>query len=297
MIALFDLRAAALAATLAVSMSGPALAADSAAPAADTPPPATPAFDIGFGVKFSSDYMFRSQTQTDGKPLVQGYAEARFIDWFYAGLVMSNVSFPADPWGLSDPPLEIGYFAGVRHTWDQFSLDVGFIYFDYPGEIRPGTLGHGLPTNSMGFWEIAAKPSYAINDTITIGGVIAYSPDFVGTGAYDTYLAGTIKLNLPNPTSFKEWSWYVSGEVGYQWLGKTDFKNAYIADLDMPDFTVWNAGVGFVYKSATFDIRYWGSTLRNGPDRSCQKATSISNACGDRIVATLSFDTSLSALK
>lgn len=259
--------------------------------------PATPPVDIGFGVKFGSDYMFRSQTQTNGKPTVQGYVEARLLDWFYAGLFASNVRFPAYPWGLSDPALEIDYFAGLRHTWDAFTLDAGLTYFSYPGQTRVGALGDGLPANDMDMWEVSVKPSFVINDIVTIGGVFGYSPDYVGTGAPETYLAGTLRVELPNPTSFKDWSWHASGELGYQWLGKTDFGSIYIADSDLPDFTVWNVGVGFVYKSATLDLRYWGSTLRNGPDRSCFRATSIDNACGDRFVATLSFDTSLSALR
>lgn len=258
---------------------------------------ATPPVDIGFGVRFGSDYIFRSQTQTDGKPTVQGYIEGRFFDWFYAGIFMSNVRFPASPWGLSDPALEIDYSVGLRHTWDKFSLDVGFAYFTYPGQLKVGALGNGLPATDINMWEITAKPSFVIADIVTVGGVLSWSPDFSGTGAPQTYLAGTLRVELPKPTSFGDVSWYASGELGYQWLGTTDLKSLYIPDSDLPDFTVWNVGVGIVYKSATLDLRYWGSTLRNGPDSSCFMATSINNACGDRFVATLSFDTSLLALK
>lgn len=252
--------------------------------------PAAPAITVGYGVKFTSDYVFRGQTQSDGRPAVQGYVEGRFFDWFYAGIFMSSVSFPSDPWGLSDPALEMDYAAGLRHTWDSFTLDVGAMYYTYPGQIDVGALGGGLPVSNMNMWEFAVKPSFAINQDVSINGYLGYSPDFVGTNAPATYLSGGVRINLPEFPSLKEVTWYTSGELGYQWLGRTDLQNAFIPDADLPDFAVWNVGVGFTYKNATLDFRYWGSELENGAGKSCYAATSMTNACGDRFALSLSFD-------
>ncbi|TWD50736.1 uncharacterized protein (TIGR02001 family) [Agrobacterium vitis] len=256
----------------------------------EAPPAVAPDFSVGYGVKFTSDYIFRGQTQSDGKPAVQGYVEGRLFDWFYGGIFLSSVSFPSTPWGLSDPALELDYFAGVRHTWGKFSADVGATYFTYPGQLAIGSLGGGLPSTDMNMWEFSFKPSYAVTDTLTIGGNIAYSPDYVGTGAPETYISANAKLVLPSLVDVKDLSWYTSGEFGRQRIGTTNLHSTFFSDIDMPDFNVWNAGIGFTYKSATLDFRYWGSNLNNGPTGKCVVATSITNACGDRVAVSLSFD-------
>jgi uncharacterized protein (TIGR02001 family) len=265
--------------------------------AADTTPETVKAdvadpspFSVGYGVKFTSDYMFRGATQSDGKPAVQGYVEGRLFDWFYAGFFISSVSFPANPWGLSDPAAELDYFVGARHTWDRFTLDVGAMYFTYPGQIAVGDLGGGLPATDLNMWEVAVKPSFAFNDSVTVGGSLGYSPDYVGTGAYETYLSGNIRVNLPPLVEVEGANWFASGEVGHQWIGTTDLKSSFIPDANVLDFTNWNAGIGVTYKSATLDFRYFGSTLKNGVGGSCFSVTSMTNACGDRFAVTLSFD-------
>lgn len=273
------------------SLSRLSFAADATAGSGTGASAPTPsAVSIGYGVKFTSDYIFRGQTQSNGRPAVQGYVEGRFFDWFYAGIFMSSVSFPSHPWGLSNPALELDYSVGLRHTWGSFTLDLGAMYYTYPRQIAVGALGGGLPATDMNMWEFAAKPSFAINGDVTVGGVLGYSPNFVGTGAPATYLSGTVKLNLPKIPSLDEMTWYASAEFGYQWLGRTHLNNAFIPDIDLPNFAVWNAGVAFSYKNTTLDFRYWGSQLKNGLGKSCFAATSMANACGDRFAVSLSFD-------
>lgn len=273
-----------------VPMGGLSFAADKVADNETVVPREPPVISVGYGVKFTSDYVFRGQTQSDGRPAVQGYVEGRFFDWFYAGVFMSSVSFPSDPWGLSDPAVELDYAVGLRHTWDRFTLDVGAMYYTYPGQIHEGELGGGLPVSNMNMWEFAVKPSFAINEVVSVSGYLGYSPNFVGTGATETFLSGGVRINLPQLPSLDEVTWYTSGELGYQWIGRTDLKNAFIPDADLPDFAVWNVGVGFTYKNTTLDFRYWGSELENGAGKSCFAATSMTNACGDRFALSLSFD-------
>ncbi|MCV9999257.1 TorF family putative porin [Pararhizobium sp. YC-54] len=251
---------------------------------------ATPAISLGYGVKFTSDYVFRSQSQSDGKPAVQGYVEGRFLDWFYAGIFMSSVSFPSDPWGLADPAVELDYSFGLRHTWGSFTLDVGALRFTYPGQIGVGELGGGLPVSNMNMWEFAVRPSFVVNEAVSLNGYLGYSPDFVGTGAPETFLSGGMRINLPQIPALDEVTLFTSGELGYQWIGKTDLKSAFIPDADLPDFAVWNIGVGATYKNATLDFRYFGSQLKNGAGKSCFAATSMTKSCGDRFALSLSFD-------
>ncbi len=255
--------------------------------------PEPPPFDVAFGVKLGSDYIFRGITQTDGNPTVQGYAEVRAWDWLYAGLFMSNVDFPASA-GLTDPAAEMDFYAGIRHTWGAFTGDVGFVYYYYPGQANVYTYGAGLPANDINYWEVYFKPTYAINDIVTVGGNLYYGNSYAGTGASEVYLSGTLKINLPNYTSYKDWGWYISGEVGYQWLGTTDLNNIFLSNYTLPDYATWNVGLAFTYKAMTIDLRYYDSDLSSSQ---CFTIAGLSNACGDRYVASLSFDTSLLALK
>lgn len=255
--------------------------------------PEPPPFDVAFGAKFGTDYVFRGITQTNGNPTVQGYAEVRAWDWLYAGLFMSNVDFPSTA-GLTNASAEMDFYAGIRHTWGGFTGDLGFVYYYYPGQTNVGALGNGLPANDINYWELYFKPTYVFNDIVTVGGNLFYGNSYAGTGASDVYLSGTLKVALPNYTSNKDWGWYVSGELGYQWLGTTNLGNALVANISLPDYATWNAGVAFTYKAATVDFRYYGSGLNNNQ---CLAISGLSNACGDRYVASLSFDTSFLALK
>jgi uncharacterized protein (TIGR02001 family) len=259
------------------------------------PEPSKRSFDLGYGSKLGSDYQFRGMTQTDGDPTVQAYVEGRFHDWFYAGINMSNVAFPAYPWQLSDPVAEIDFYGGMRHTWDKLTLDLGAVYYYYPGEIPLGGLGNGAPVAEWDMWEIYARPTLVVTDKLTLGVNVFYSDNYAGTGAWETYAAGTARLNLPNHTSDKDFSWFTSGEIGYQSFGFTDFELPSTANYQMPEFTYWNAGLAFVYKVMTLDLRYHQNTLTSGMTGTCILVSGLADACGDRYIATLSFDNSLFA--
>ena len=66
--------------------------------------------------------------------------------------------------------------------------------------------------------------------------------------------------------------------------------------------TYWDVGLDFNYKAITLDLRYWGINLSPNTTtptgiNQCGPGSTGQNFCGDRFVATLKFDTSLSALK
>lgn len=274
-------------ALVAASMliAGSASAADLSypvkAPAAEPP---APLWDVAFGVKLTTDYVFRGITQTSGNAAVQGYAELQAFDWFYAGIFGSNVSF------LYDGSAEIDLYGGLRHSWDALTLDVGFVYYAYPGGMDPTT---GWDDTDYNYWEIYFKPSYVFADVVTVGGNLFYGDSYAGTGASETYLSGTLKIDFSKYSTVPDLGFYVSGEVGYQWLGTT---TEYFpgTNYTMPDYATWNVGVGFTYKAATLDLRYSDSDLSG---YQCGLISGATTACGDRYVASLSFDTSFNKLK
>lgn len=98
---------------------------------------ATPALAEGdstwtFPVNVSvvSDYIFRGQSQTWGKPALQVSAEADHASGAYVGTAVSNVS---DHW-LPGATTELDLYGGYRNKLtDTINYDVGLIYYTYPG--------------------------------------------------------------------------------------------------------------------------------------------------------------------
>lgn len=263
--------------------------AESIAPLKAPPSEPVPAWDVAFGISIATDYISRGYTQTEGNPAVQGYAEVALFDWFYAGVWSSNVSF------LDSGSAEVDLYAGLRHTWDGLTLDVGVMGYTYPGSEND---------TDLNYWEVYFKPSYAVNDWLTLGATLYFTTDYGATGTNGTYLSGTAKVTLPNFGSSDEFGWFLSGELGRQWLDSSVYNawlpidpalEGYVPEyyVSLDGYNYWNAGVGFTFRAATLDLRYHGSDLSRSE---CAVLDSY-NACGDRYVATLSFATSLNSLK
>jgi uncharacterized protein (TIGR02001 family) len=271
--------------SMAVAATALAAAGADAARAADLSAPEAAVeasmFDVAFGVAGVSDYRFRGVTQTRKNPAIQGYVELQAFDWIYAGIWSSSVSFPTR-FGLTDPAAEVDFYAGVRHTWGAFSLDVGYLYYWYPGETKafPGQ-------RQTDYWEIKALPSVAIGEYGSITGNLWWSADYANTGGNDLYLSLAPKINLPI-SSISDVAFYVSGEIGKQWLGKNDF------DFNPKDFWTWNVGGGMTYKAMTLDLRYSDTNLTRGE---CFGNTGARSWCGSTVMGKIAFDTSLNKLK
>jgi hypothetical protein len=300
----------------------PALAADLMYKKAPAPPPPPPSmFDIAFGAAVMTDYNFRGISQSDRGPSVSAYFEPRLkltpnIE-FYAGIGGLSVKLP------TDPTAEFDLYAGIRPTLGPFNFDFGFMYYYYPKEqqvfVLPtaGPTGFGFPTTQPGgnplyvpwtkgntdFWEIYGKVSYTFADIVTLGANIYYADNWLNTGADGTYGSLTAKVALPSGVLPADVGAFVSGELGHYWLGTTD---AFFLNIDLPDYTYWNLGLGLTYKAFTLDLRYHdtdatsaecftltgdlrGLDTGNRPGRS--------NWCGEAFIAKLSVDTTLGAFK
>ncbi len=103
---------------------------ESPAEVAATP---TPDWTFPMTVSFVSDYIFRGQSQTWGRPALQFGIEADHKSGFYAGFAASNVS---DDW-LPGADVETDFFGGFRGNLPgaakDVAFDVGAIYYVYPG--------------------------------------------------------------------------------------------------------------------------------------------------------------------
>jgi uncharacterized protein (TIGR02001 family) len=281
-------------AALALS-AAPAFAADMPAKAAKIAPVAAPSpWDVAFGTAFTTDYVLRGVSQSNHKPAAQGYFEVDYTatDWLklYAGIWGSSL------WtGFADAEFDIT--AGARFSWGNFGLDVGYIQYEYPGG---GINGFG------NYGEVYVKPSYKFTDWLTVGAIGEFGfgnfngktvpPGFTWVGdAGHYYVSGNAVITLPwKPVPDVTIS--INPEVGYEW-----YSSGVNANLGFSSDTYWDVGLDFNYKAITLDLRYWDTNIRNPTGtfagQCLNPGSGSTNFCGSRFVATLKFDTTLSALK
>ena len=75
-------------------------------------------------------YRFRGIDQTFNKPALQGGIDYSHSSGIYVGNWNSNVNSGA---GFPEGNLEMDFYGGWKTTFGDFGLDVGGIYYYYPG--------------------------------------------------------------------------------------------------------------------------------------------------------------------
>ena len=98
---------------------------------------------VSANVSFTSDYIWRGMTQSDG-PAIQGGFDYAAESGFYAGIWGSNVNFN-DGAGS-----ELDYYFGYGFEAGAIGVDLGYVAFDYPDN-----------TEGLDFEEIVIGLSYA----------------------------------------------------------------------------------------------------------------------------------------
>ncbi len=281
-------------AALAVTAAVPAFAADMPVKAKRVAVATPSPWDIAFGTALTSDYVLRGVSQSNHHVATQGYFELRYnindMWQLYAGVWSSSL------WtGLANA--EVDPNAGVRLTLGNFGLDVGYVYYGYPGGVNAAA---GLANGSYG--EVYAKPSYKFNDILTIGGIyetgfnnfndkrVVGGGPWVGDARHSFYAVNAV-ITLP---------WQPAGitiSINPE-IGREVYSSGVTTNQGSVSDTYWDVGLDFVYKAATLDLRYWGTNAKAGAvANQCGGGATGLNLCGDRFVATLKFDTTFSALK
>lgn len=231
-------------------------------------------FDISVSAALASDYIYRGYTLSDRQPSVSGDIEVTYGNIF-ADIHPASVNIPE----LSH--LELTSSGGIRPVFGPLTFELGAEYFSYPGsEIHNEYL------------EFYAAPSYVVTTKLTLGLNAYYGPDYIGSGAWENYNSATFKYALNS-------SWSVSGELGLQSFGTTrPIGNS--PAIKLPDYSYWNFGITYTYKSLTADVRYHGDTLSK---QSCflitgtGGATIGSTGCSATIVGTLTWNLPVSDQK
>src|SRR5438552_15047412 len=83
-------------------------------------------WDLAFAASLMNDYVFRGITQSNHKPSVAAYFEPRYNLskdlQLYVGVSGESISFP------NRAASEIDIYGGIRPTFGQLALDLGFWY-------------------------------------------------------------------------------------------------------------------------------------------------------------------------
>ena len=125
-------------------------------------PAATPDYTLTGNLGIFSDYRFRGISQTNKKPAIQGGVDFAHSSGIYLGNWNSNV----DSSQYNGANIEMDFYGGWKATFGDFGLDLGAIYYYYPGNRNPGIVNADTWEIYAGVgWKWAsAKFSYNLKD-------------------------------------------------------------------------------------------------------------------------------------
>lgn len=206
------------------SLASIAVAAALAVPtlaAAQAPSP------VAGNISLVTDYRFRGITQTFEEPALQGGFDYAHSSGFYAGNWNSSIS---DTF-YAGSPLEMDFYAGYKPTFGDITLDLGVLYYYYPGSDLAGV---GRIDNTELYagaaWKwLSVKYFHAISDFF--GAPDTKNSNYVDLTANFTFGSG----------------WGLVGHVGHQKvknasaLDYTDYKLGITKDV-----SGWVLGAAFV---------------------------------------------------
>lgn len=186
---------------------------------------------LSYNLGVTSDYVFRGVSQTQEDPAIQGGIDLS-SGIVYAGVWASNVDFGAD-----DPTAEVDFYAGIKPTVGDTSLDFGVLYYGYVDD-------KGLTPGSYSYTEFKAAASRAFGPA-TLGAAVYYSPEYPGKGGGATYF----EVNGAVPVAEKL---TLSGALGRQTI-----KN-------YGDYNTWNVGLAYALTDKlSADLRYHDTDEHN----------------------------------
>src|SRR3989449_7363339 len=185
-------------AAASASLSAPVIAQQAAA----TPPPPP----VTGNITLASEYRFRGIDQTYGNPAIQGGFDYAHASGLYAGNWNSNVSQGA---GFPGGNIEMDFYGCYKRAFGDLGLDVGFIYYYYPGTKAGATTPFSPVNNKTG----EVHSGKVDNKEIYIG----------GSGEWGSLqLCGAIDDTFSNPGTQKTYYGGLSAdyEMRDHWGGK-----------------------------------------------------------------------------
>lgn len=208
------------------AVATPALAQD--APASD--------FTVTGGATLTTDYRFRGISQTDEDFAVQGTLGVSHSSGLYVGVWGSQIEDGVA--GTSDQEIDI--YAGYKRAFGAATVDVGVLYYYYPGAEEAGSLNTDF-----------IEPYISVSGTIgpvsaKVGA--AYAPKQKAIAALNTkddnlYVYTDLSGAIPNtPVS-------LSAHVGHS------FGRSFLT-LAEKGYWDWSVGASYTWNHLTFGVSY-----------------------------------------
>ena len=151
-----------------------ALVASALAPAVGSAAEPTPEHTLTGNIGLFSQYIFRGLTQTNREPALQGGFDYAHSSGLYAGTWGSNVSWLRDGGAYrAGGSLELDFYGGYKMSFGDVGLDVGTLYYWYPGDPTFTAPGAAASNPKADTWEVylggswrflSAKVSYSLMD-------------------------------------------------------------------------------------------------------------------------------------
>lgn len=200
----------------------------------------------------TTDYMFRSISNTDQEPAVQPEFDLTY-GMFYAYIWGSNTAFGDN--------IELDYGIGITPKWKDITFNIAGLAYTYPGA-----------NSEIDYFELKTGATWA-SGAWSVGVTNYWSPDNFQTFGDSDAIEGTVGYTFAN----KWWNFFspsVSGTVGFQSYEKVAH-----------DYTYWNAGLtlGFLDHWSA-DIRYYDT---NYNDTECFIQSGGPHNCDARAVGTI----------
>ncbi len=136
--------------------------------AADAPP-----YTITSNVSLVSNYLYRGISQTGANPAIQGGFDYGHASGVYAGIWGSNISWLSDAGAATNASVELDTYFGFRNGFaGDFTYDVGYLRYNYPGAYNPGFVKADTDEiyGAVGYKWVIAKYSYSLGDTFGTAG-------------------------------------------------------------------------------------------------------------------------------
>lgn len=229
-----------MAGAVAAALALPALALAQTAPAADAKPAEPkPSYTLTGNFGLFSQYIFRGLSQTGHKPALQGGFDWAHESGFYLGTWGSNISWLKENASTAAAvggtygeggSMEWDFYGGYKWSLPQdFTLDLGTLYYWYPGSINPAAITAiaaipGATVPKADTWEVYVAPSWKWITFKASYSVLDH------TFAVDKS-RGTYYLDLSANPPLGDTGLTLNLHVGYQKYKGTDPRNAVIGGV------------------------------------------------------------------
>ena len=207
---------------------------------------------------FFTDYRYRGLSQTDRHPTIQGSFDWAHEKGYYLGVWGSNVDFgESGATAGQGASIEFDFYGGVARQYYGIDIDLGLLWYTYPGAQDSLSYDFMEYTASIGYsWEI-----------LSLSTGVNFAPEFYASSDEATYWTLDAEVNLIQNLTF-------TGHYGYQWVED----NASYTHPDYADFSI-----GFAYSTNGFDLslQYVNTDIE---DRNC----GVVDACEGDVVFGIS---------